>query len=255
MSAMQDNSSDWLLFGASKVPARARLFCFHHAGGAGSMYRRWADEAPVGLSVYAVQLPGREFRLREQPFTRVEPLVQELMRVLEPRLDLPFAFFGHSMGATVAFELARELRRREARGPVHIGISGRIAPHVRSRFTPVHELKDAELVDRLRRMGGLPEHVLREPELMAIVLPLIRADYSIVDNYQLTPEPPLSCPMTVFWGHNDIVVKQEEAAGWQQYTTGRFSLHGFPGDHFFINNAGREMQQLLYRDMLPALGL
>ena len=94
------------------------------------------------------------------------------------------------------------------------------------------------------KMGGLPEHVLQEPELMALVLPLVRSDYGIVDNYQLTPDVPLSCPMTVFWGHGDIIVSREEAAGWQQHTTGRFTLHGLPGDHFFVGSARREVHRM-----------
>ena len=254
MSTTHAESADWLLFGGNKPSARARLFCFHHAGGAASMYRKWAEEVPPELELLAVQLPGREFRIREKGFTRVEPLVQELLRVLGPFLDRPFAFFGHSMGATVGFELARALRRRGERGPAHFGVSGRIAPHLRSRFTPVHELQDRELVNRLMKMGGLPEHILKEPELMALVLPLVRNDYGIVDNYQLVPEPPLACPMTVFWGHGDIIVSREEAAGWQQHTTGSFSLHGLPGDHFFVGSARRELQQLLFPELKQALG-
>jgi medium-chain acyl-[acyl-carrier-protein] hydrolase len=218
------------------------------------MYRKWADELPPELELFAIQLPGREFRIREKCFTQVEPLVQEVLRVLEPLMDRPFAFFGHSMGATVAFELARELRRRGARQPVVLGISGRIAPHCRSRFRPVQELTDAQLVEKLKEVGGLPEYVLNEPELMAHVLPLVRADYKIVDDYRLIPEPPLSCSISAFYGLGDVLTTQEEISGWQQHTTGKFTMQGFPGDHFYLTHARGDILRTLRDGLQQALG-
>lgn len=217
------------------------------------MYRKWVDDLPPELDLYAVQLPGREFRIREASFTQLEPLIQELVRVLNPLLEQPFALFGHSMGATVAFELARALRRRGARQPLMLGASGRIAPHFRSRFTPVQELTEAQLVEKLRKSGGLPDYVINEPELMAMVLPLVRSDYKIVDGYRLAPEPPLTCPIAAFYGLNDALTTPEEISGWQQHTTGAFSVQAFPGDHFFLANARREILSTLSRGLLQAL--
>jgi medium-chain acyl-[acyl-carrier-protein] hydrolase len=251
---MQDTMAQWLMFGGTRAAARARLFCFHHAGGAASMYRRWMDDLPPEFDLYALQLPGREFRIREEAFTQLEPLVQEVVQVLTPLMDRPLVLFGHSMGATVAFELARELRRRGVSQPLLLGVSGRIAPHFRSRFTPVQELTDAQLVEKLKNVGGLPDYVLNEPELMAHVLPLVRADYKIVDNYRLVPEPPLSCPIAAFHGLNDILTNQEEITGWQQHTTGKFTVQGFPGDHFFLANARREILQALRSGLQQVLG-
>ena len=253
MFPMKDAAEEWLMFGGQKKPAaRMQLFCFHHAGGGASMYRKWVDALPEEISLCAIQLPGREFRLREPCFTRMEPLVQELARLLTPRLELPFAFFGHSMGALVAFELARELRRRGAREPFHLGVSGRIAPQVRSRFRPAAELTDAQLIERVRELGGLPEHIAREPELLALVMPVIRADYGIVDNYTCASEPPLSCAISAFWGRSDILATEEQVSGWKQHTTGRFTVHDFPGDHFFVNTVWQDVQRALSEDLTQA---
>jgi surfactin synthase thioesterase subunit len=251
---MQDDSAEWLMFGGARAAARVRLFCFHHAGGAASMYRKWAEELPPEVDTFAIQLPGREFRIKEAPLTKLETILQEVLRVLEPRLDRPFAFFGHSMGATIAFELARELRRRGARQPVHLGVSGRIAPHLRSRFRPVQQLSDAELVTQLRKAGGLPDYILNEPELMAHVLPLVRADYTLVDNYQYVPEPPLACSISAFWGQGDVLATQDEVSQWRQHTAGSFTQHGFPGDHFFLAHARPDVLRILRAALAPATG-
>jgi surfactin synthase thioesterase subunit len=251
---MRDDSTEWLMFGGKRAAARVRLFCFHHAGGAASMYRKWAEELPQEVDTFAIQLPGREFRIREAPLTKLEAILQELVRVLGPQLDRPFAFFGHSMGATVAFELARELRRRGASQPVHLGVSGRIAPHLHSRFKKVQQLTDAELVAKLRQVGGLPDYVLNEPELMAHVLPLVRADYVIVDGYQYVPEPPLACSVSAYWGQRDVLATEDEVSQWRQHTTGNFTLHGFPGDHTFLANARPDILRILRAALEAAPG-
>ncbi|QSQ15448.1 thioesterase II family protein [Myxococcus landrumensis] len=254
MLPMEDTVDEWLMFSGQRKPAaRLQLICFHHAGGGASMFRKWAEELPEEIAVSAVQLPGREFRLREPCFTRMEPLIHELVKRLTPRFDLPFAFFGHSMGALVAFELARELRRRGEREPFYLGVSGRIAPQLRSRFRPAAELTDAQLIERVRELGGLPEQVAREPELLALVLPIIRADYAVIDNYTCTAEPPLSCAISAFWGRGDILATEEQVFAWKQHTHHQFTIRDFPGDHFFVNTVRQDVQRALRADLKQAL--
>ncbi len=243
-------SSDWLLFGEPDARPEARLFCFHHAGGGASLYRDWSLEAPDWLGVQAIQLPGRQFRIREPLLTDLSMIDRALVDVIEPLLDRPYAFFGHSMGATVAFSLISELRRRGLPLPVHLGVSGRIAPHVLSRSRPARELSDEELVERLKRFGGIPEQAFRDPTLMAAMLPLVRADYEIVDNYRYVPEPPLMCDITVFWARDDDTADENEVAAWARHTTGDFNRHAYDGGHFFVLTHAREIREILYRALL-----
>lgn len=247
-----DDATDWLLYHEPRRSVRMRLFCFHHAGGGASMYRSWPQDLPDDIGVAAVQLPGREFRLKEPCITELPRIVTRLTELLGPLLDRPYALFGHSMGASIAFELAHELRRCGQPTPVHLGVSARIAPHLRSRFRPMRELSDAELIEQLRRVGGIPAHVAAEPELMALVIPLVRADYEIVDNYRYEPEEPLDCPVTGFWGRSDILATESEVRAWGDHTRGGFDLHELPGDHFFVNHSRSTVQALLLRGIEAA---
>ncbi len=253
MAPSRDESSPWLLPGDRSDQARARLFCFHHAGGGASMFFPWSKASPPDIHVVSVQMPGREHRIREDCITTLSPVVQTIARVLEPWLDLPYAMFGHSMGASIAFETARELRRGGQPMPVHLGVSGRIAPHLRSRFSPVHTLDDSELIDRIRSAGGMPAHVVSEPELLELVLSVIRADYCIVDDYRYAPEPPLACSISAHYGQDDILANASEVEAWREHTEGSFSSHGHTGDHFFVNEHRASIQGIVERALQAAM--
>ena len=146
--------------------AKLRLFCFHYAGGGASVFRTWSDSLPESVEVCAIELPGRGMRLRESPFTQLEPLVQHLASTLLPYLDKPFAFFGHSMGGLVSFELTRLLRTEYGVSPVHLFVSGHRAPQVPDPDPPIHTLPESEFLQELRRFNGTPEAVLKNAELM-----------------------------------------------------------------------------------------
>lgn len=218
--------------------ARLRLFCFHFAGGSASAYRTW----PTGLAsscpdveLCAVQLPGRENRLHEQPFTQVAPLVTALLAALRPELDRPFAFFGHSMGATVAYELAQALTSISIL-PSHLFASGRRAPGMPERFAPIHQAPtDDDLLRAIQqRYQNLPELLLQDAELKAIYAPLLRADFTLVETYTPSSLTPLPCPITAFGGTTDPIATEAELMAWRTMTQSDFALYLLPGGHFYL---------------------
>ena len=237
-------TNSWITRPKPNPKARLRLFCFPFAGGAASIFRTWPDQLAPDIEVCPVELPGRGKRLREPLFTGILPLIEILTPALLPYLDIPFAFFGHSLGTIISFELARQLRREKAPSPRHLFISGRRAPQVPPRKRPLHNLPKSELIEELRQYNGTPETVLANQELMELFLPILRADFGINENYTYTSEPPLNCPISVFGGLEDTDANSDELNAWRDQTSSTFTIDMFPGGHFFINNKN-ECNQLL----------
>jgi medium-chain acyl-[acyl-carrier-protein] hydrolase len=230
---------------------RLRLFCLPFAGGGASSYRTWADELPSHIEVMPVQFPGREERFREEPLQRMEDLVESLVEGLLPFIsNLPFAFFGHSLGAIVALEVTRSLSTRHAPMPCHLFVSARPAPHMPLRRVPVLDHSREEIVQWLRQVGGTPELVLENRELMDLMLPVLRADLQIDDTYRSTADPVLTCPLTVLGGHHDEQAIPHELNAWAPYTSNSFALHILQGNHFFPFNESRSAALALVADAL-----
>jgi medium-chain acyl-[acyl-carrier-protein] hydrolase len=227
-------AGSWII--RTKSQLRLRLFCFPYAGGGASIFRRWSEKLPAEIEVCPIYLPGRENRLKEPLFTRLPPLVHTLAHALHPFMDIPFAFFGHSMGALIGFELARHLRRIHYPGPTHLFISAHRAPHLPDSSSPLHALPDPALIDVLTRLGGTPQAILQHTELMNVVLPILRADLTLCETYIYTPEPPLDCPIAVFGGEQDSMVSKQELQEWRKQTRSAFTLYMLPGDHFFLQS-------------------
>ncbi|HWQ56282.1 MAG TPA: alpha/beta fold hydrolase [Bryobacteraceae bacterium] len=225
----------------SQPAARLRLFCFPHAGGGAAAFRRWAERFPKEIAVCPVRLPGRESRASEPPFDRMEPLVEALGEAIMPHIGQPFAFFGHSMGAGIAFELARWLRRRGEPLPAILLASGARAPQYRLNWTPGPEPTETELLEQLRRLEGIPQEALEDPEVMRLVLPALRADTSLYRNYTYQPEPPLACPIRAYGGEADPNVAREHLEAWSHQTTASFALAMFPGGHFYLHSAEADL--------------
>jgi medium-chain acyl-[acyl-carrier-protein] hydrolase len=228
--------NSWATFPRPNPGARLRLFCFPYAGGGASVFNSWPRDLPPEVEVCAVQPPGREGRLGEAPFNDVHSLVESAVVGLAPYFDRPFAFFGHSNGAVIAFELMRRLRRGGGALPVAFFPSGRPAPQLPRTVPPIHALPEPEFVEGLRRLRGTPEEVLANPELMAIISPLLRADFAISETYVYRDEPPFAIPMTAFGGAQDEDVSAEGLDAWRVQTTGEFGALIFPGGHFFIRD-------------------
>ncbi|HET6229653.1 MAG TPA: thioesterase domain-containing protein [Longimicrobiaceae bacterium] len=224
----------WITRPTPKPNAHFRLLCIPHAGGGASAFRGWGDAMPPQVEVCPVQQPGREQRMGEPPIDRVEPLVRQLADAVLAGPDLPFAVFGHSNGALIGFELARELRRRGEHGPVQLFASGRRAPDVQSTRPVVYDKPDDEFIAELRELGGTPQEVLEHPELMRILLPLLRADVALNETYVYRDEPPLECPITAYGGLADLKATREETDAWRRHTAAVFTARYFPGDHFFV---------------------
>lgn len=214
-----------------------RLFLFPHAGGSARSFRGWPEHLPLDAACYAIQLPGRGERLREPPFTTLTALVDNLLIETQPWLRPPFVFFGHSMGALVAFELTRRLQAMRVPAPVHLFVSGRGAPDRCSTRRRLYDLPDEELIEELARLGGLPASVRANAELMHLLIPTLRADFSVTQTYVFAPGPPLECPITALGGTQDDDVPADQIAGWRDHTTRTFTMHMIEGDHFFVDSA------------------
>lgn len=238
MAGVVSQTGAWIAPRRPKPAARIRLVCLPYAGGGASVFRTWQDGLPPEIDVCAVQLPGRENRLKEAPFSDLPTLVPVLADALQPDLDGPYALFGHSLGAFVAFELARTLAARGHHDPVHIFLSGQRAPQRPNPLPPVFELDDAEFLAELgRRYDAVPKAVLASPELMKMVLPLLRADFTMNDTYTWTGGQPLTSPITCFGATDDPESAEADLKGWAEHTRGAFSLRMFDGGHFFIQQA------------------
>lgn len=214
-----------------------RLFCFPYAGGSAMVFQRWHRLFPESIEICPIQYPGRGNRLREKPFTNARPLAQEVTEALTDVLDLPYAFFGHSMGALIAFEVARGLRRKQKPLPRHLFVSSVRAPQYRNRDQLSFDMPDAEFIDELRSLNGTPNEVLENSELMALMMPMLRADFSVAQTYEFVEETPLSLPISVYGGENDVSVSATELEGWRGQTAGPFSLEMFNGDHFYLHSS------------------
>jgi medium-chain acyl-[acyl-carrier-protein] hydrolase len=242
-STLTPNS--WVTCPKPNPQASLRLFCFPYAGGSSLMFRTWADSLPKNIEVCAIEYPGRGTQMKSVAFTQLEPLVNAIAQaltgqftpVLLPYLDKPFAFFGHSMGGLICFEVARLLRRNYNKNPVYLFISGRSAPQISDRNPPIHALPEPEFLEEIRLLNGTPEAVLENTELMQLLVPILRADFAILETYEYAPAPPLECAIAVFGGLQDREVNIGELEAWHEQTTTSFELEMFSGDHFFLHSA------------------
>lgn len=218
-----------------------RLFCLPYAGGGASLYRNWHDWLAPGIEVVAVELPGRGMHIGEPAVDRMDVLVDRLLPAMRPLLDRPFAFFGHSMGALIAFELSRRLAAGGGPEPQHLVVSGMGAPHIDYGVAPIHDLPDREFVEALRTLNGTPPDVLANDGLVDCFLEILRADFRLGETYRCDRIVPLRHPITAFGGVHDTGFRREDLEAWQHHTSSRCVVRWLPGDHFFI----REHEHLI----------
>jgi medium-chain acyl-[acyl-carrier-protein] hydrolase len=245
--------STWITRPRPLPQARLRLFCFPYAGAGASVYRGWADALPAEIELCPVQLPGRETQLKQPPFTDLSLLSRALTDALLPYLDRPFAFLGHSMGALVSFEVIRQLRRQKAPLPAHLLVSGRRAPQIPHLAPPIHHLPDEVFISALQQFGGMSPVVWQNAELRRLFLPVLRADFAMLETYSYRTEPPIACPISALGGVQDPETMGDNLTAWQEQTSNQFSLRLFPGGHFFIKNDREAFLQVLERSLMGCL--
>ncbi|HEX8922184.1 MAG TPA: alpha/beta fold hydrolase, partial [Pyrinomonadaceae bacterium] len=212
----RDTMSNWVLCQKSDPGAILRLFCFPYAGGSASIFREWAQSLPATVEVCAIQLPGRGSRLLEPAITKMPRLIKAIAPALVPYLDKPFAFFGHSMGNIISLELARYLRKKMKIEPAHLFVSGSRAPQLPNTEPKSYNLPEAGFMAYLRRLNGTPAEILEHPELMELMLPVLRADFELVQTYVYTHAKPLACPITAFGGSLDKEVGRRGLQAWRE---------------------------------------
>jgi medium-chain acyl-[acyl-carrier-protein] hydrolase len=249
---MAVETTPWIVGGRTSSSALCRLFCLPHSGSGAFQFATWKDLLPQVLDVCPIQLPGRENRLREPPLNRIQAIVENLASEINPYLDRPYILYGYSLGALIAFELARELRRRKIHPPLALCALARRAPHLAQYDAPMHSLADnLFLAELARRYGGLPAIIQQDVELMKLVMPVLRADITALETYVYEEQDPLDCPIYAFGGNLDSTAKEKDLEAWRSHTKSGFELKMFDGDHFFIRNN----RESIFRSILAQISI
>jgi medium-chain acyl-[acyl-carrier-protein] hydrolase len=242
--APMHNKSRLLVREAIVASPVCRLFCFPYAGGNSTIYRGWQAALGSGIEVVSVEPPGRGKRFLEAPISDLKVLIGEMIKELPALMTVPSIFFGHSNGALMCYELAHELRRQGMPMPLHLILSAKQPPHIPDDKN-LHNLPTAELLEELKALNGTPPEILAHAELMEIVLPLLRADFSLGETYQHGTKVPLDCQMTLLGGTDDPDLSIEELAEWEPYGMHEATVHALKGDHFFIHACREEVLQIV----------
>jgi len=225
-----------------------RVFCFPYAGGSAALFDGWEAHFPEQVDLFALQAPGRGDRFSEPPIPSLNRKVDEIRREIVPYLNVPHIFVGHSNGALTAFELAKDLQKRGNRYLEHLVISAKRAPHLPTEKKAIHTLPDDEFIEELKTFSAIPDELTENREIMMLLLPMLRADFSLSEDYTVDPKAKLFVDTTLFWGAKDTDIAQDDMQNWSQYIFGDVNLVTFPGDHFFIHS-----DQQLFIDALNRL--
>ena len=217
--------------------AAMRLFCLPYAGSSASIYRLWSQAISSDIHVCPIELPGHGSRLREPLVRSMTDLIDALSEALLPFLECPYALLGHSMGASIAFRIALSLAGSSSRSPSRVFVMGCRPPHLVSQRPELHRLNDPDLIAAIRVLGGSPDAVLNHPEMMQLLLPILRADFELFETAPSDSLPPLTCGLSAFAADQDPQARLEEMEQWRRYAGSDFRLRSYPGNHFFPWNS------------------
>ena len=240
--------SPWLISYANH-DAPLRMFCFPYAGGSATIFKDWGNFIPENIEICAIQLPGRGSRMREKAHTNTPELILDLHKNLLSYIkEKQCIFYGHSMGALIAFELARLLRDEE--NLTQLVVSGHRAPHLPLRLPTLYDLPPDKFLQEIKNLGGMQKQIVENVELMNLLSPIIRADFTICDTYQYQETEPLHIPISALGGINDPRVNSKEIELWQKHTTEKFYFQILPGEHFFIHSHESVFFDVVVREIL-----
>ena len=234
---------------AQQVP---QLLCLPHAGGSAQAFVNWQTRVH-DIAICGLHLPGHGKRFSEPASRNLHWIVTTLADELGSEIHEPFAVFGHSMGAFVGFELAREIKKRHGIEPVHLVVAGVCAPHLYQCKALTYNLPDDKLIEEVRRLNGTPVEVLENADTMKVFLPLLRADLEAIQTYQYKTGELLSCPITAYGGVLDESVSLSDMEAWSAYTRGTVKVRMFPGDHFFVDSQRQQVLNALKEDLKEGL--
>lgn len=244
--------SAWIVRPRARPAAALRLFCFPYAGGGAGVYRAWADALPETIELCAIQAPGREGRVREAPLADFRTVIAQAAAAIAPLLNRPYAFFGHSLGAIVSLEVARTLAADGYPEPLVLIASASRAPSERTPSDPISELPDREFLEGIRRVSG-PDAAFDEfcthPELVELLLPVLRADFTLSERYRPLSDSTLHCPVVAISPHGDTHAPEQLVTPWRDVTSGPFALHRFEGGHLYLNHRRAELVDFVVREL------
>lgn len=245
---MEYTENKWFL----KQPQNSdeiRMFCFPYAGAGGSIFKNWSFSTHKNVGVYPIQYPGRENRLFEPPINNMDVLISEICKQIKNYLDRPYILFGHSLGAKVAFHVAVEMQKSYCCAPGYLVVAGAQAPHI-PETNPIYNLNDDYIINELRRLGGTPDKILDNKDIMKIFLPTIRADYTLSDNFIYEEKYILECPILAIAGKDDSEASENEVYEWKNYTKTSYTYKAISGGHFFISTHESELLELIAANVL-----
>jgi medium-chain acyl-[acyl-carrier-protein] hydrolase len=233
---------------------KLKLFCFPYAGGGAAAYNKWRHFLDRHIELRAIELAGRGKRIYEPQYQSIEEMVDDVYNIISSELEHgPYAFFGHSMGGIIAYELAYKVRENQLPEPLHIFFSGRGAPHIHNEDDETYyHLPDEEFKEKILELGGTPKEFFEHPELLEVLLPMIRSDFRIAETYEHSGKvKPLNHDITVFIG-KDEEVNAEQMHGWREHTQNVCSIRYFEGDHFFINEETKSVVNIVNHTLIQA---
>lgn len=233
------------------------LFCFSYAGGSAAVYNKFNQYLDKNIKMIPIEYAGRGKRINEEFYSNISCAIDDIYKeVIQYIYEYEFAFFGHSMGTVIAYEVSKRVKEKCGREPVHIFVSGRYPPHINKIENHLHILPDDKFKDEILKVGGTQNEVFENKELAQLFIPILRADYRLIELYKCNDDiTKFNAGITVFSGKDDKIVGKNEMFEWQKYSDYLIDVHEFDGGHFFINNYTKEIVEIinstLYSNIVP----